>query len=316
MKRIFLITCFLLCGVALNAQSPTVVRLKLSQDTIMIGDQVTLSVEIDKDVAADLRAPDFKDGKMTDKIEVIGDPTLDTLQSEGRQMKLRLDYLITCFDAGDYSFKDFAIVSGVEPQFDTIRAMNDALLRVNTFEIDTTKQQIFDIKHPKDTPLSWAEVKPYLLWGGVGLLVLAAIIYGVVWYLRRRRAAQEAGPQLPIHVVALSRLDELHARKLWQEGHAKEYFSILTQIVRDYIGERYSIDAMEMTSAEIVAAVKELNTEKVRNTLRGLVELADLVKFAKLSPDGTECETAYFDAYYYVEQTKEIIIEETQEIKQ
>ncbi|MEG0163269.1 MAG: hypothetical protein RR652_04975, partial [Mucinivorans sp.] len=247
------------------------------------------------------------------ELEVIGEPTLDTISSEGRAMKLRLRYLITAFEAGNYSLKDFSIVSGVDPNFDTIRASNDAILTVTTFDIDTTKQQIFDIKKPLDAPITWAEVKPFVLWGLVGLVILAAVVYGVIWYVRRRRAKIAARPKEPIHVVALRRLDELRAHKLWQEGKMKQYFSDLTEIIRDYISERYAIDAMEMTSAEILVALKDTNNEKLRATLGGLFSLSDLVKFAKLSPDGTECETAYFDAYYYVEQTKEIIIEEPEE---
>lgn len=314
MKRNILLFIFLLGVFGAAAQiAPPRVNLTLSRDTILLGDQITLSVEIDKDVAQDVRVPEFKDGKMSEFIEVIGTPTLDTISSEGRQMKLRLNYTITSFDAGDYSLKDYSIVSGVDPNFDTIRATNEAILHVTTFEIDTTKQQIFDIKRPMDTPLTWAEAQPYVLWGLLGLVVLGGLIYGVIWYMRRRREALENRPRDPMHVVALRELEELHSKKLWQSGKTKEYFSELTDIVREYIEGRYAVEAMEMTSAEIIAAMKEINNDKLITTLRTMFEVSDLVKFAKMSPDGTECETAYFDAYYYVEQTKEIVETETQD---
>lgn len=316
MKRNVLLFIFSLSVLGAVAQiAPPRVNLTLSQDTILLGDQITLSVEIDKDVAQDVRVPEFKDGKMSEFIEVIGTPTLDTISSEGRQMKLRLNYIITSFDAGDYSLKDYSIVSGVDPHFDTIRAGNEAVLHVTTFEIDTTKQQIFDIKRPLDTPVTWAEVQPYVLWGLLGLVVVGGLIYGVIWYVRRRKEALVNRPRDPMHVVALRELEELHSKKLWQSGKTKEYFSELTDIVREYIEGRYGVEAMEMTSAEILAAMKEINNDKLINTLRAMFEVSDLVKFAKMTPDGTECETAYFDAYYYVEQTKEIVETETQDEK-
>lgn len=313
MKKTIIFSILSLLTLALVAQTPPRVSLRLSQDTIMIGDQITLLVEIDKDVAHDIKVPEFKEGKLMDKVEIIGEPRLDTISSEGRAIKLKLEYTITSFDAGIYSLKDFPIVVGVDPRFDTIRSTDSTLLVVQTFEIDTTKQQIFDIKRPMDTPVTWQEIQPYFWWGLLGLVVLAAIIYGLIWYLRRRKEIIANRPKDPLHVVALRELEKLHSQKLWQSGKAKEYFSELTEILREYIEKRYGIEAMEMTSAEILAAIGQENDEKLIQILRELFSLSDLVKFAKLTPDGTECETAYFDAYYYVENTKEIVIEEKED---
>lgn len=310
MRKLLFLILSTLSVLWVGAQNPPKVTVSVSQDTIMIGDQITMEVQIHKDLAQEVRVPEFKDGKLTEKLEVIGTPLLDTLSQEGRSIKMRLRYTITSFDAGDYQMAGFPIVVGVDPKFDTILAQSEAILHVKTFEIDTTKQQIYDIKRPLDAPVTWAEIEPYFWWGMLGLVVLVAIIWGVIWYVRRRKALIEARPKDPVHVIALKELEKLHNRKLWQAGKNKEYFSDLTDIVRKYIEERFGVDAMEMTSAEIINAAKGLNSEKLIDTLNNLFTLADFVKFAKLTPDGTECETAYFDAYYYVEQTKEIIEEQ------
>lgn len=49
-----------------------------------------------------------------------------------------------------------------------------------------------------------------------------------------------------------------------------------------------------------------MNDERLREKLRQLFRLADLVKFAKLNPSPEDNEQAYFDAYFYVEETKEL----------
>ena len=288
------------------------VRLELERDTIELGDQITLSVVIDKDLAQDVRVPQFENNMLMEGIEILGTPAIDTLKRDGRELQLRLRYLITSFDAGRYTMKEFPVVVGVEPKFDTVRSADSVVLTVSTFEIDTTTMQIFDIKQPLDAPVVWAEVAPYVWWGLLGLAVLGGLVWLLVWWRKKRKAALAAAAE-PIHVRAIRQLEELHSQKLWQSGKAKEYFSELTDILRTYLEGRYGIEAMEMTSAEIVGALSDINEPKLIEQLRAMFSVADLVKFAKMIPEGTECETAYFDVYYYVEQTKEIVVEPEEE---
>lgn len=313
MKRLFALLCgVILVGAVWGQHTEPRVRLSLERDSIELGDQITLSVIIDKDLAQDVRIPGFQDNRLTERIEIIEGPAVDTLKREGRSLQLRLRYLITSFDAGRHVLGQFPIVMGVEPKFDTIFSPDSVVLNVATYEIDTTTMQIFDIKEPLDTPVIWAEVAPYVWWGLLGLVVVGGLVWLGLWWWKRRQAALAAAVE-PIHVRAIRQLEELHSQKLWQAGKAKEYFSELTEILRAYLEGRYGIEAMEMTSAEIVAALGEVNEPKLIEQLRAMFSVADLVKFAKMTPEGTECETAYFDVYYYVDQTKEVVVEEPEE---
>lgn len=179
-------------------------------------------------------------------------------------------------------------------------------LVVTTFEIDTAKQQIFDIKRPLNTPLIFDEIKNYVYWGAAIAVALAVIIYLLIKYIRRRRGKGGYRVAIPPHIVAIRALEKLHSRKLWQNGKHKEYYSCLADIVRIYIERRYGIGAMEMTSDQILDAVRGVNDERLREKLRELFSLADLVKFAKMAPSPEDNEQAYFDAYFYVEETKAI----------
>jgi len=83
----------------------------------------------------------------------------------------------------------------------------------------------------------------------LGILIVIAVIY----YLRKRKKAEPVfqirlKPQLLPHEIALSELEKLRLRKLWQEGRVKEYHSELTDILRRYFEKRFSIMAMEMTA--------------------------------------------------------------------
>lgn len=313
MKRLFSILLVVGLVVAVFGQrTEPRVQLKLERDSIELGDQITLAVIIDKDLAQDVRVPEFKENRLTESIEIIAGPRVDTLRREGRELQLQVSYLITSFDAGRHVLKQFPIVMGVEPKFDTIFSLDSVVLNVATYEIDTTTMQIFDIKQPLDTPIIWAEVAPYVWWGLLGLMVAGGLVWVGLWWWRRRKAAIAAAIE-PIHVRAIRQLEALHSQKLWQAGQTKEYFSELTDILRDYLQGRYGIEAMEMTSAEILAALAQVNEHKLIEQLRAMFAVSDLAKFAKMTPDGTECETAYFDVYYYVDQTKEIVVEEPEE---
>jgi hypothetical protein len=47
--------------------------------------------------------------------------------------------------------------------------------------------------------------------------------------------------------------------------------------------------------------------DKRYDDLAGLLRTSDLVKFAKLVPDEGEVDKAYYDAYYFVEETKSVV---------
>ena len=96
-------------------------------------------------------------------------------------------------------------------------------------------------------------------------------------------------PPEKAHEKALRLLKELEARQLWQSGRIKEYYSELSDIVRIYLEERFSIPAMEQTTDELLALLKKQNdsrTElrKARPELKLILRTADLAKFAKANP--------------------------------
>ena len=62
-------------------------------------------------------------------------------------------------------------------------------------------------------------------------------------------------PKLPPHEQALKELDAIKQQKLWQQGRSKEYYTLITETLRRYMVDRFGINAMEMTSDEILALI-------------------------------------------------------------
>ncbi len=292
-----------------TAQRPPVVAARFVPDSIMIGDQPLLEVTIEKETSQELQLPQFEK-EIIKGVEFIALEGIDTLEQHGSRLKLRLRYRVTAFDAGDYALTGFPVVYTDKNATDTVLSSEPSLLAVATFEIDTTQQKPQDIKRPLNTPFVFAEIKELFWWCVAGAFVLAGLIYLLVWWIRRRRGL--AGPKvvIPPHITAIRALEKLHGRKLWQNGKHKDYYSGITDIVRTYIERRYGIGAMEMTTDQILEAMPSVNDVRLVGKLRDLFTLADLVKFAKVAPAPEENEQSYFDAYFYVEETKETMAEE------
>lgn len=313
MKGLQYIAAGLLLGSALlsaaRAQDKTpTVRARLSADTILIGDQPTLKVSVEKDVAQVIAFPEFQDGRLAPPIEILSMSPIDTVK-EGRRETISVEYTLTSFDAGNYKMGGFPVLYLDKNVIDTLFSADTLALFVKTIEIDTTTQMIADIKPVLKAPLQFAEIKNYVFIG-LAILILAALIVWLI--LRRRKKQQESEILLPPHVVAIGELEKLNHQKLWQSGKHKQYYTRLTDIVRDYIARRYGINAKEQTSDETLMDLREkqLSTQD-GEMLRDLLTLSDLVKFAKLVPAPEENESAYDNAYHFVEDTKEVIVPET-----
>ena len=92
---------------------------------------------------------------------------------------------------------------------------------------------------------------------------------------------------------------------LWQSEDSKEYYTQLTDTLRNYIKERYGFNAMEMTSFEIIQRLQEVNDEEAIGELRELFQTADLVKFAKYNTLINENDRNLVTAIEYINQTKQ-----------
>lgn len=194
-------------------------------------------------------------------------------------------------------------------EFPTFNPPPQSGLEVGTFQIDSTSHTIYDIKAQRTLPFRYGEISGYVLWSLLGLIVLGGAIYAgrrlMARYARKVRDIFRPAPPLPPHIAAIQALETLHNQKLWQSGRHKQYYSGLTDILRTYLAGRYGFGAMEMTSDEILAAVRRYDLpQKCVMDLQAILRDADLAKFAKAQSEGTTNEDNYLNAYYFVEETK------------
>ncbi len=287
-------------------------------DSIGIGDRFLYTIEVERDLMQEVYFPDFK--QSVEHYEMIEDRPVDTLSREGRRLKLRKSYLMAAFQEGIHNvlpevmYLDKNII-------DTLRGDDTLRLMVTTFEIDSTSHTIFDIKPQRTLKFKFGEISGYVTWTIIAIIIL------VLLFLVAKRILAHYGksfsdifkpaPPLPPHEIALRDLKKLHSERLWQEDKHKLYYSGLTDILRAYIAGQFGVGALEMTSDEIIEAMRGVEIpQKQKMDLTELLRDADLVKFAKAMPEAEANEAAYTMALNFVEQTMPQPEEEDDEKKE
>ncbi len=315
MKR-FTFLATLLFALSAAAQNQPTIRGFAEPDSIGIGDRFDYVIEVEKDLVQVVEFPEFapKDGKL----ELVKSLPVDTLERDGRHLKLRKRYRLAAFEEGKYNLGAARVLFADKNIVDTLSGKDSIYLEVTTFQIDSTSQSIYDIKGQKNLPFRFSEIRGYMTVAGWVLVLLVGVFFALRYYLAQRGKRFgdlfKPTPPLPPHVAAIQALEALHNQKLWQNSRHKQYYSALTDILRTYIAGRWSISAMEMTSDEIVEAMREVELpDKASMDLVAILRDADLVKFAKAMPESEQNEADYLKAYYFVEETKEVDDEEPED---
>lgn len=306
---IYFFAALFLPGILLHAQQVQV-SARIDSTSILIGNQAHIHLTAAFDVkngVPKIQWPQVGDS-LAPKVEVISKSKISTTVPDSAQPTVQQetqDITISSFDSGYYAIPPFKfVINGdtANPQ------LTEALmLQVNTVHVDTTKA-FKDIKAPLQAPFSILEILPYIGYGLLALLVLAGIIYYIVRELKKRKKVVVEKPKviIPPHVKALEALEKLGLQKLWQEGKIKDYYTGITDILRVYLEERYTIAALEMTTDEIMLALKRKDiSELMKQKLRDILVLADLVKFAKENPLPAEHESCFSSSVDFVNDTAE-----------
>jgi len=263
-------------------------KVTTSIDTVKnkIGAEFKLSLKTNVDTLSKVK---FPESKFFGALEVLESYKVDTVK-KGDRYELIKKYGLTQFDSGKYTIPRIPIIINGKTVY------SDSLaIEISDVKVDTLKQKMFDIK-------DIATVKsPIGNWWIYVLVVIGLIGLGfLIFYLLKNRK-----PKAKVEVIvyktpiekATTLLQQLESKELWQKGAVKDYYSELTDIVRNYIEEEIKIPAMESTTSELIEGLRKaakqkklkLSNDTVEN-LEKVLQQADLVKFAKVTPMDYEIE--------------------------
>jgi hypothetical protein len=144
---------------------------------------------------------------------------------------------------------------------------------------------------PADTPAPMTDIhdiKPLEALGAdwslllyiLGAVLILAVMGAAIYYWKKHRNRKQVPAQVPIppHEAALRLLDALADA---ENMDGKAFYFSLSSILRTYIEARYPINALEMTTEELLPKIDLLNINReIHQELKGLLRSTDPVKFA------------------------------------
>ncbi|MGM9775466.1 MAG: hypothetical protein ACI3ZG_01655 [Candidatus Coprenecus sp.] len=298
------ILSFSLCVVQAGGQN--VVEPSITRDTILIGDQVEWSALFHLKSGESVKIDPIS-GYIAPGVELIKGIEYDTISSKKDFLDVVAKATVTSFDSGSYVIPSMYAYISRDGQVSDTLMIREISLEVTTVPIDTATYQMFDIRPQFRYPVTLSEVMPYV----VGVLLLAALVYAAILIFKRVKARKVGEQVVRVKekpwVVALKNLDEIDQKRLWQGGMVKAYYTEVTDVLRIYLQERFSITTMERTSAEILSDISCGNVlEKAEyDRLKEILVTSDFVKFAKFNPSELQNEQALTSAKKFVNNTQE-----------
>ena len=158
-----------------------------------------------------------------------------------------------------------------------------------TVPVDTLKQNLFDIKPIAIVEENFDALTRSITFGILAVLLMVGLIYA---FFFAKKSREERKRKLPPFERAIEELKALETVVPSQQEEYKQYYSRLTDVVRRYLEEEAKISALESTTDELLLKLEalkqsgqlELERETIKN-LKTVLQTADLVKFARSTPE-------------------------------
>ena len=304
---LILMAVFALLG-GLKAQDVEVEG-KVESKDVQVGKPFTLDLSLKVPYGWFVEWNDFATDTLSEQLDIIKRSEVERTADADSNVIVKQQLTLMTFDTGQVQVPPVALKYA--RSFDDpnrLKAYTDPInLYSTTIVVDTTLAYK-PIVEPIAAPVQMKEVFPWIL----AVLLLALATFGI-WYWRKHRKTKVdadgnivRGPVIPPYDKAVGDLENLRQQKLWQSGKVKEYFSTLTDIAREYIEGQFGVNAVEMTTDDILEEVKPLHfSSETYNKLKDTMEVADLVKFAKYSSSNLESENAMNNMTEFVNESYE-----------
>ena len=300
------LACFM--SFSIGAQQQAELKAAVDTTSIRIGEQLNYTLQIKADSTAQVL---FPEQPIFAPFELLEESPIDTLRAQSHYLYTK-QYALIQFDSGNYFLpQQQVLVNGFSKIADLIP------IRVNPVVVDTTKQNLFDIKPLTEVEKNYDALISRILWG----LVIGLVCIGIMYtYLFQKRKKELRAQELPPFERAIEELKALESENLSEQEEFKRYYSRLTDVVRRYLEEEAKIDALESTSEELLTKLElrkdagslDLDRQTLMS-LRAVLQNADLVKFAKSMPEKYTANEDRKAVEHVVIETKEALPEPTEE---
>lgn len=301
MKKFFFIITIIIGFIPIYAQN---IIGKADKQKYMVGDYIQYEFAIPKSNKNLTMSSNFKFG---DTLQMISSK-IDT-----NQKNYIYKFTFASFVEGQVKLPEFQFYerSAVIPAIN----VNSPIIEITFPQIDTSKVEVKPLKNIFSIPLTLKE----LITISFLVIILAAIIIGIIYFVKNIKKRKKETPQRPKIIVsedieALNNIDRLKQAHLIEKNQVKQHYIALSEILWQYIYRRYKINAFEMTTTQIN---KELDKKDIsldnKQKVNKIFSISDLVKFAKYIPENRTNAQLLDYSVEFINSTKRII--ETKEDK-
>lgn len=302
-RRAAVMACLALASSApALAQGQVTVDAKIDSLELLVGEQTKIHLEVSMDANRNLRLPVIND-TLVRGVEVLDIAKPDTqLLNDNKRWLIKQEYTITSFDSALYYLPPLEVM--VDSQ---VYKSQSLALKVYSIPVDTLHpEQFFGPKNVVDVPITWDDIDA-MVYAFILMFVMgAACVFFIVRFRNNKPIIRiiRVEPKLPPHQAAMKQIEEIKANKNVQREDPKLYYTELTDVIRNYIKDRFGFNALEMTSSEIIERLLQEKDKDSLKDLKYLFETADLVKFAKHAPMMNENDMNLVSAVDFINETK------------
>jgi hypothetical protein len=270
------------------------VNVQSSKSQYLIGEYAPVYIRANADRMLKIRWPELND-TLAEGLKILKIEPIDTVIDPDGIAHYLLTYIVSAYDTGRYIIHP--ITFHYQPYgTNEVRTSSTAYLTLFFKSVPVDEQSDFrDIKGPMDS--RWSQWEIALL--TLALLVILVAFWFIIRHIRRRNKTAPlpekqftAAPREPWE-IALETLEALRQSPLLANGLTKLYWTELSGLLREYIHAGLHINAPELTTHQTIKrlAAHPIMTTDLLTDIRSILQLADMVKFAKAAPEMTESIT-------------------------
>lgn len=287
------------------------VKAKLDSVQILMGKMTMLRMEVvqNNNVKGEFdifrtSPPDGIVAVCGDSVELRTSIKRDTLDLGSGRIQINYAVPVQAFDSGFYQLPEFVYIAGRDSARSNVVSLKVVPVNVTA---DAKISGYADVMGPAESNI-FDHVPDFIVDYWWIILLIIIVIAGTVLLMIRYRKKGSLLPKKPEpspYVVAVENLNRLRARKLWEQGLEREYFTELTEILRVYLAKRFGINAMEMTTRQIIDKLSsDVRIKDKREYVRQVLDMADFVKFAAVRPLPDDNVKSFDNVMKFVEETK------------
>lgn len=174
---------------------------------------------------------------------------------------------------------------------------------------DTT--QLSPIRDIQRTPFQWWQYQKEMLLGILTLLIIG----GIYWWWKRGKNLSLNKPKvkqnIPCDIAALDALRLLAESKLMEQGQFDLFHTKLSEIMRQYIQDRWNTSALQSPNVITLRQLTEKLTHQEFQDLELILRLSDYIKYASIDIPISWHEKCLALSMQFVQKTRPILLQKT-----